>query len=873
MQLLERGPIQVELSQLLHAAGSGQGRLVFLGGEAGIGKSSLVQRFGALITGRARIVVGACDPLTTPRPLGPLLDLGPQLSGRFAELLTRRADKDAVFSGLLAELRGQDQPSVIVFEDVHWADEATLDLLRYLGRRIESVRALVLATYRSDEVSDRHPLRVVLGDLATSSAVRRLALEPLSPAAVRILCAGTSIDPDGLHRHTGGNPFFITEVIAAGGEGVPATVRDAVLARAARLPPAARQALDAAAVLGFRFEPHLLDTVSGAPADAIDALLASGILRADGDRLAFHHELARDALLDVLPPHRRLALHRSALQSLRALPEAAVDIGRLAHHAEGAGDGAAVLEYAPRAAQRAREVSAHRDAAAQLARTLRFADALPAAERANLWESYSWECAATDHWDEAIRADHELIRLWRAEGNRAREAWSLGFLARCLIVVGKVDEAEHTNLDGISMLESLPPGSELAEAYAVQALVRLMSSDYAEAGEWAAKAVSVADSTDNLRSRILAYNRLGWAMLAGDDDAGEQWLLRALTLARDASLHWDAAGAYIALAAAWIDRYEFARAEPYLEEGIRLAEQHELEGNLTWMLSWQALMHLYLGRWSDAEVAAQRVTRRARASALTRVIAALTALARLQVRRGEPGARELLDEALALVQPTGLLQYVAAVRAARAEAAWLAGDEAATREEALAGIGPALEKRHPWHAGELLFWLERAGGNVAVPDWIARPFALQITKCWREAAEEWQRRGCAYEAALCRAETGDAGQLRTALAELERLGAAPAARSVAQRLREAGVRVPRGPRAATRGTPGELTRRQVDVVRLLSEGLTDAEIARRLFLSRKTVGHHVSAVLAKLGVHSRTEAARVASRLGLLQDGEPQRQN
>jgi DNA-binding CsgD family transcriptional regulator/tetratricopeptide (TPR) repeat protein len=869
MQLLERGPIQLELSRLLHDAGAGQGRLLFLGGEAGIGKTSLVQRFSQIV--RGRLLLGACDPLSTPRPLGPLLDMQPHLGRRYAEQLSSQADKDAIFRGFLAELGSSEQPTVAVFEDVHWADEATLDLLRFLGRRLAGVPALLIATYRSDEVGDRHPLRVVLGDLANVPTVQRLALEPLSLDAVRTLCAGTGLDAARLHAQTGGNPFYVTEVVAAGDAGIPATVRDAVLARAARLPTEARQALDAAAVLGFRLGPELLYAVAQVSAEAVDALLAGGMLRADGDRLAFHHELAREALLEVLPPHRRLGLHRRALDALRALPEGAVDVGRLAHHAEGAGDGSAVLAYAPAAARRAQELSAHREAAAQLARTLRFAGHLPPADRARLWEAYSWECAATDHWDEAIRADHELIALWRAAGNRVREAWSLGFLARCLIVVGRNADAEAANLAGIEALEPYPAGSELAEGLAVQALSRIMSSDYGEAREWARKAVEVAETSGHLRSRILAYNRLGWATIASGDADGEHFLLRALDLAREARIHWDTAGAYVSLGAAWVEQHEFARAEAFLAEGIRVAEEHELEGNLTSMLSWQALVHLYLGRWPDAEQSGQRVTRRARASALTRVAQAMTALGRLQVRRGDAGAGELLDEVLVMVHPTGLLQYLAPVRAARAEAAWLAGNRERVREEARAVLDVALDKRHPWLAGELLFWLKRTGEEVEVPDWLARPFALQINGDWEQAAAEWRTRGCPYEAAQALAETGEPENLRDALQEFERLGAMPAAKQAARRLREVGVRgIPRGPRASTRANPAGLTRREVEVLQQVAEGRSDAEIARRLFLSPKTVGHHVSAVLAKLGVHSRTEAARAAAGLGLLNDGEPE---
>jgi DNA-binding CsgD family transcriptional regulator/tetratricopeptide (TPR) repeat protein len=864
VQLLERGPIQVELSHLLHEAAAGQGGLVFLGGEAGIGKTSLVQRFAQVVGARARVLAGACDPLSTPRPLGPVFDMQSQLSRRYAELLEHHTDRDVLFRGFLAELSAGDAPALVTVDDAHWADEATLDLLRFLARRVGSVPALVIATYRSDEVGDRHPLRVVLGDLATLRAVQRLTLEPLSLAAVRTLASGSGLDPVDLHRQTGGNPFYVTEVIAAAGTGIPATVRDAVLARATRLPPDSRDMLDAAAVLGFRFEPWLLEAAVQVGPGALAACLAGGMLRAEGDRLAFRHELAREAILEVLPPHRRLALHRAALEALRASAENAVDFGRLAHHAEGAGDAEAVLEYAPQAARRARALSAHREAAAQYARALRFADRLPPVERAQLLEEYSWESAATDRYDEAIRADYELIELWRAEGNRLKEGWAHHFLSGCLVSVGRNVDAEEASRTAIEILESLPPGPELAEAYAGQAGLRMLNRDNAEAIEWAERALQLAEPGGYLRTRVLAYNRLGSAKIVSGDADGEQFLLRSLDLAREANLSWEAAGAYVNLGSAWGEWYEFTRAESYLAEGIAFAAERELDGHLAYMLAWQALVQLYLGRWPEAEESARRVTQRSSASAISRIMA-LVALGRLLVRRGESQATEVLDEALALARPTGTLQRLAPVRAARAEAAWLAGDRERSREEACSALELALEHRHPWFAGELLFWLARSGEDIRAPEWIAGPFRLQIAGWWEQAAAEWKRRGCVYEAAQALAETDEPARLRQAFTEFRNLGAPPAARSIVRRLRRLGVRkIPRGPRPATLGNPANLTRRQVEVTQLLAEGLTNAEIAERLFISAKTAGHHVSAVLAKLGVGTRTEAVRAAIRIGIV---------
>ena len=261
MELVERETQLVALGEHLAAAVAGNGRLVLVGGEAGVGKTSLVRAFAAERGGDIRFVWGACDGLFTPQPLAPLVDLAEQLGGTLQAAVGADAPRREVFGAALEALGAR--PTAAVIEDVHWADDATLDLLRFLGRRLDRSAALLIVTYRDDELGPRHPLRVVLGDVATTA--HRIALGPLSEAGVQALARGSEVDGAALYRLTGGNPFFVTEALAAGGAGVPASVRDAVLARAARLGPAARAVLDAAAVVGPRPDLKLLEDVVEEP--------------------------------------------------------------------------------------------------------------------------------------------------------------------------------------------------------------------------------------------------------------------------------------------------------------------------------------------------------------------------------------------------------------------------------------------------------------------------------------------------------------------------------------------------------------------------------------------------------------------------------
>src|SRR5215211_2289075 len=193
MHLLERSTVLNELLSLLERAASGTGHLVLLGGEAGVGKTALVRHLCERAAGAAQVHVGACDPLSTPRPLGPLLDIAHDAGGELAQVVAADAPRHMLFRAALDAL-STAQPTLFVIEDAHWADEATLDLLRFLGRRISATRALVIVTYRDDEVGPAHPLRIVTGDLATAAAVHRMVLPPLSAAAVGILAAESGMN-------------------------------------------------------------------------------------------------------------------------------------------------------------------------------------------------------------------------------------------------------------------------------------------------------------------------------------------------------------------------------------------------------------------------------------------------------------------------------------------------------------------------------------------------------------------------------------------------------------------------------------------------------------------------------------------------------
>jgi len=260
-ELLERDGELSTLHECLETVRrSSRGLVVLVGGEAGVGKTALLRRFCDECDS-ARVLWGGCDPLFTPRPLGPFLDIAERTGGELEKMLQTGARPYEVAAALMRELRTRS-PTVLVLEDVHGADEATLDVLRLLARRVETVPAFALPSYRDDELDRGHPLRVALGELATGDATARMKVAPLSAAAVAKLAEPLGVDPEELYRTTSGNAFFVTEVLAAGADDIPHTVRDAVSARASRLRASAQTVLDAVAVVPPQAELWLLESLA-----------------------------------------------------------------------------------------------------------------------------------------------------------------------------------------------------------------------------------------------------------------------------------------------------------------------------------------------------------------------------------------------------------------------------------------------------------------------------------------------------------------------------------------------------------------------------------------------------------------------------------
>ena len=835
---------------------------MLVAGEAGIGKTTLIRAF----CGRARavrVLAGGCDALHTPRVLGPFVDIADETGGELASVVATGAAPGAVVGALMQELRGR--PTILVLEDLHWADGATLDVLRLLARRIDPLPALVIATYRDDELHQAHPLRMALGELPVAQ-VERISLAPLSLGAVELLAGPTDVDGSELHRRTSGNPFFVSEALAAGGREIPETVRDAVLARAARLDGDARTLLDAVAIEPARAELWLLEALLGGEPVGLEACLASGMLRAERKTVGFRHEIARVVVEEALAPHRRVQLSRRALGALTAAIGRRPDLARLAHHAEAADDAEAVLRFAPAAAERACKLGSHREAAAQFARAVRYSAELPGPQRAELLERFSYECYLTDRIGDAIDARRAAMDEHRLAGDLLREGDAHRWLSRLAWFAGDGEKADEEARLSVDLLVPLGPGRELAMAYSNYSQLRMLTSDDPGAVEWGLHAIALAEPLGETEILVHALNNVGTSELRTGAPSGRERLERSLALSLEHDLEEHVARAYTNIASTSLDLADYAYADRNLAAGIDYCRDRDLDSWLFYMTGHLARSHMNQGRWDAAFASAMDVLGDRHEAPPSRVWP-LVVIGLLRARRGEPDPWSPLDEALELAQRIGELQRLSPVAAARAEARWLAGEVEAVDDETALALTIAIERRDACAAGELYLWRRRAGIDEPVPvKAISEPYRLELEGDGAAAAEIWRELGCPYESALALAHTDSEDGQRHALAELQRLGARPATGRVARTLRERGARdVRQGPRSTTRDNPGGLTTRELEVVALIAEGLRNAEIAARLFMSERTVAHHVSAILRKLGVATRGQASAEAARLGIVQ--------
>ncbi|HEX2102726.1 MAG TPA: AAA family ATPase, partial [Solirubrobacteraceae bacterium] len=848
MELLERDDERAVLAAAIEESRSA-GRVVVVVGEAGIGKTALVASACEALDGRS-VLWGACDPLITPRPMGALRDVARAAGGPMLAAIEAGSRED-VLAAALDELAAG---SVLVVDDLHWADDATLDLVALLARRLERARGCLVVTCRSDALSRRPEVSRVLGALPRE-CVRRIAPAALSEAAVALLARRAGRDPADLHAVSGGNPFFVTEALAAPADGrVPASVRDATALRVSLITPPARAVLELAAVVPGGVELWLCAQTVGADAAAIDECIEGGLLTLNGEALAFRHDLARRAVEDAISPVRRRELDRLVMRALEAAGGA--DPARLAHHARRSGDAEAIRRLAPPAARAASAAGGHRQALEHWEAALAVQDGAGGPGREEALEGVAIEAYLCGRSERALEARRALLALHEAAGEALRAGDDLRWLSRILWWSGRGEEAAEVGDRAIAALEAFPDSRELAMALSGRSQLAMLAERHAEAIGLGTRAERLARRLDDRETVAHALTNVGTALFkSADDDRGRAVLEEAFALAAAAGQEDHAARALVNIALSTLmQRRGDPRVGDDIDRALRFARERGLDGYAQYLLGARAGLRLLLGDWRAAEADAGAALELGDQPGVS-LCPALIVLGRLQARRGDPASAATLDEAWRLAVRSQELQRLGPAAASLAEHAWLRDDLPAAAAAARAAYPVSVECGDSWARGELAYWLWRAGAPVrSYPD-DPEPYARAVAGDWRGAAACWEAMGFPYERAEALCDADDDAPRLEALAVFDELGAVRAASRLRRRLRADGVRrIPRGPRPASRAGLAGLTPRETEVLHLVVQGATNAEIAEALVIAPKTVDHHVSAVLAKLGVASRREA-------------------
>jgi len=850
--LLEREEELAILEKLVAELDGTGGKVVLVRGEAGIGKSTLVASLVDSIAADMHVRAGACDDLIIPQPLGPFWDMArtePSLVGPLGD-----GDRLRLMLAVLDLLSRALHPTILIIEDTHWADEATLDAIRYLGRRIARTNGLLVLTYRDGDVDHDHPLRGVIGDIPAQDVVR-IELRGLSLDGVSSLVRGSSLDAGDVLAATGGNPFLVTEMAAVEANEVPASLQDSVMARVGKLSLASREMLRTLAVLPEPIPRSDALRLSGVDARGLVECEERGLLDRDRELVAFRHELIRRTIESAMTAAERQARNHAVLERLPADANPSL----LLHCAVRADDSERLLDLAPRAARYAAATGSHLQAVEDFRALRPYLERIDAQALGPLLEDWAREEHLADEVSEAIRLNALARDHYRQMGDRSAESRALADAARFHEFAGQRRRAEALAREALEVLGPDPESSDLARALETNAYLEMMTGNMSAVTELVDRTLEAGgpDIDEGILIRSLNHRGMVGDIVGYPD--GRASLDEARARAEAAGEWYEECRALVNHAWAAAEYRDIPVASDYAQRAIASAAHHALLSIEAYARAIYARVLDLEGRWDEAADVARDLFA---ASAITKMVA-LPVLASIEARRGRTSAPTVLAEAWKMAAAADEFQRLAPAAAATAEHAWISGS-GGIAVAGLTGVMEAgLDMGFAWSSGKIAYWLWELGELSKPPQGIAEPYRLMIEGQAGEAASIWQARGIPYERALALTHGSQADQLE-ALEALETLGASAVAAKLRQALRERGVAVPRGKGRETRRNAAGLTARQAEVLGLLLEGLSNIEIADRLFISPRTAESHVAGVLDKLDVSTREEAVARARTEGIL---------
>ncbi len=863
MELVERSGYLQQLEKSFSAIEQGEGHCIFVSGEAGIGKTTLVKAFCKTLKKNYPVYQGSCDALFTPRPLAPLYDVLLQINNVLWKESQGITERSVLFSSVLHALSKQDQTTLIVFEDIHWADEATLDFIKFLARRISQLNCLFILTYRNDEITAAHPLRNVLGQLPPDSFTR-IELPPLSLEAVQQWAAEKGYNGNDVYSISGGNPFYVSEILASYSTGVPDNIKDAVLAVYNRQEERTKQIWELLSVIPAGLELVYINRFDAHYSAAIERCIAATILVIKDGIVFFKHELYRRTIESSLSALKRISLNKRILELLKESFEQNQQLERIIHHAKNANEYGLVVSYAPRAARQAALVGAHIEAARLYLSAIEYYKGSDHQVFIELYEAYAYECYLTNRIKDAIIYTGKALAIRKEENEPEKIGNSLRFLSRLWWFDGNRKNAEMYAAQAIEMLDKQPPSGAKAMAYSNMSQLSMLAKHSADCIFWGEKAIAMAEELELEDVLSHAQNNVGtiYMKMPATVNKGLALLKQSLQLALKNSYHEHVARAYTNISSISVERKDYAFAEQALEDGIQYCEERDLDSWYAYMSSWKTRLLLETGRFTAAAELAERLLRNEQPPVVK--IGLLTVMATLKMRRGESGVRPLLAEACSKAFETMELQRVIPAMVAALEYEWITGnilaeDSYVTRTIELIGGSDDL-----FETSEFAFWLRKARSQCLT---VAQPYEGFDTSTKQKALQAactWKKLCRPYEQAIILFEGNEASK-REAISIIHDLGAAAVYEKMKQEMRVSGIRsIPRGIRKTTRLNPAGLTEREMDILPLLKDGLQNREIASRLYISAKTVDHHISSILFKLDVNSRTKAVHEAVRLAIL---------
>lgn len=875
--LLERDNDLATLKHCLDKARSGHGSVVLVSGEAGVGKTSLLREFAAQ-NEEARICWGMCDALYTPQTLGPIYDIAISLCKKTRILAESGTNSVALFPALLSEL-SKPVLQILVIEDIHWADYATLDFVKYIARRIAVLSTVLIVSFRDDEIDHAHPVQAVFGDLQ-SRQITRIKLLPLSLSSVEALNTSAAYDANHLMKVTGGNPFFLSELLAFPSEdlhSIPVSIKETVNARLNRLTEAEREFVEFVSIIPGAIDIKIAAHCTPDAEMLAMACLGKNILKIDADNaLRFRHELGRLATLSRIPSGKLRRLHATLLAQLVKASGTKL-ASQIVHHAEGAGDAKAVLKYAPAAADQAATAGSHREAAAHLATALKFVDEAEPEKAALLYERWAYEAGLSLRIDEdVIEARRHAITLWRALGRTEKVGDNLRWLSRLLWYRGEAVQANRYADEAVRILEDGSPSREKALALSLRSQIHMLNGRMDEAILWGERALEAASNVEGPDIQAHALNNIGTAKIFRGDRSGLDDLEKSLSLAKAHDLHEDAARVYTNLAEYAVEFREYDLAEWALNEGIAFDTKHDLDSWTFYLVGRLAQLRLEEGRFDEAIAIAENVLSRKNQTLLMRLPAQIV-LAKAQLRRGDNTAQHSLDAALESALKTDEIQYIAPIRIACIEQAWLNNRNSAA-EMHIGAMPPDLSDTvSEWVYGEFLFWSAKCGYALPLAQGkkLPPPYAQYVEGDARAASELFLNLGADYLAAALLSEDQAEECLKSGYALAKKIRGEPLMTKIRAAALNAGFdgkyfKTQRGPYHAARSHPLGLTKKEQEILAMIVDGANNQEIADQLSRSKRTIEHHISSIFSKLSASNRIDVLlRVQNEPWILGRQEP----